>query len=74
MAVTVIDGSKGPARCVRTLMYDDESELTGDTIVTDNAGTIECEYGTLAYKAGGVNPRWYDHDGVWKRKKVVNNG
>lgn len=63
--VTVIDGSKGTARCVRTLMYDNASDLTGDTIVTTNAGTIECEYGTLAYKAGGADPVMLGHDDTW---------
>lgn len=67
MAVTVIDGSKSPEKCGRVLGYDNASELTGHTVVTDNAGTIECEAGTMAIKFGGTKDDvlWLNHSDQW---------
>lgn len=52
---TVIDGKVNPGRAVRTLLYESAEELDGDTITTTNGGRVECELGTVAFKAGFVD-------------------
>lgn len=66
MSVTVIEGSKSSNRCVRGLLYGDDSELTSEIVTTTNAGTIECEYGTWAVKDMiGTGLLTLLHDGQW---------
>lgn len=50
--ITVIDNDIKPGKAVRTLVYTAASELTGSTVETSNAGTVQCEIGSVAMTAG----------------------
>lgn len=66
--VTVLDEEvKNPSfQLVRTLMYENASELTGNAVVTGNAGTVHLLPGSVAFKAGFTDMMQLDPSGVWR--------
>ena len=50
--VYVIDEKVNPGTAVRALLYTDESDLSGETIATENGGFVTCAIGSIAMKAG----------------------
>ena len=61
-----IDDENKPGKAVRTLLYDEAGELTGATISTANFGTVECESGSVAFKAGFADMKQLGSNGTWK--------
>lgn len=66
MAVFVIDNAISSGYQVRGLLYANASELTGKTITTANAGTVKCEVGSVAMKAGFKDIKQLDASGTWQ--------
>ena len=66
MPIYVIDNLKNKNFAVRGLMYDNVSELTGDTVTTVNAGVVKCEAGSVAMKAGFKDIKQLDSNDIWQ--------
>ena len=63
--ITIIDNEIKPGKCVRAVLYTNDSELTGNTLMTYNGGTVVCEVGSIAMQAGFANMKQLDADGNW---------
>jgi hypothetical protein len=65
MAIVVLDSVIAPGKAVRNLMYEDDAELSGASLATVNAGTVECEIGSIATKLGFAAKVQLGSDGDW---------
>ena len=63
--ITCIDETIKSGKVVRALVYENASELTGNTLITGNAGEVECEVGALAFKAGFKDMKQLNSAGSW---------
>ena len=66
MAIYVIDNMQNKNFAVRGLLYDSESELSGNVLETANAGTVLCDVGSVAMKAGFKDIKQLDASGTWQ--------
>jgi len=65
MAIVVMNDVVKAGKAVRVIMYEEDEELTGTTFATQNAGTVECEAGTIAFKVGLATTKQLGTDGSW---------
>ena len=70
--IAVLDKSVLPGRVVRQVQFTRDEELTiqgsGDhihAVLETNKGMLECDIGTVAFKADGSVTKWLTVDG-WK--------
>lgn len=61
MTAFLVDNFRSGAQ-VRGLQYTANDDLTKDRIKTENAGTVECLPGTLAWKAGYTDMKQLSND------------
>lgn len=61
--ITVLDNTIKSGASVRSLLYTDDAELDGDTLLTENAGTVICEKGSIAMKPGFADMKQLGPDG-----------
>jgi hypothetical protein len=66
MAIFAIDNLKTKNYTVRGLLYDNVSELSGKVLVTANEGTVKCDVGSVAMKAGFKDIKQLDSSGTWQ--------
>lgn len=63
--ISVLDQVIQPGRAVRRLQFTDDAELTSETangvryaLLDTNRGRLECDLGTLSFKADGSVIKW----------------
>ena len=61
--IYIIDEKVNPGTAVRALLYTEESDLTGETVATENGGTVTCAVGSIAMKAGFADMKQLGADG-----------
>lgn len=64
--VYLTDKENPNGAAVRAFLYEDESELRGLRINTENAGIVDAEPGSVAFKAGFSNMKQLDASGSWR--------
>ena len=65
MAIVVMGSYIPQDKAVRVLMYESDEELSGTSLATVNAGTVDCEVGTIAIKLGFAATKQLGSDGDW---------
>lgn len=61
--IYIIDEKVNPGIAVRALLYTDEADLAGETVTTENGGTVTCAVGSVAMKAGFADMKQLGTDG-----------
>lgn len=63
--IYIIDGKIDPGKAVRSLLYTDDADLSGDTLETVNGNVVDCEVGSIAMKPGFADMKQLAPNGNW---------